>query len=374
MHWAAETSTRARPLAHPLMGTRFGTLLECFCKHGWPDAGYWQRLLKLLATCAVRTPFHEFERRLVRKRIARQELLAPPVFIIGHPRSGTTYLHELISRDPRFGCVTLMQAAFPLSFVTSMLRPLLVALLPTHRPMDSIPVTIGSPTEEEMAMASFGPLSSYHMFFFPKHARRIYRESVHFDGVSPERLARWWTDYDYFLRKVQGTQPTRRMLLKNPANTARVAALRRRYPGAKFIHIHRHPERVYVSALFLHRKLQEAWALQDWRVEELPEMVLQNYVDLMNAADEQTRDMPRDELAEVAFESLDSDPLGTLERIYQQLGLPGFDAAAVHFRDHVEKSRGFKKNELSLSPREQANVRRALASTYQKYGYTDAYR
>src|SRR3954469_16642118 len=115
MHWAAETSNRPRPIPHPLLATRLGTLLACFREHGWPDARYSLQLLKLLATCAARTPFHELERRRVRKRVAAQELAAPPVFVIGHGRSGTTHLHELLSRDPQFGCVTLMQAAFPLS-------------------------------------------------------------------------------------------------------------------------------------------------------------------------------------------------------------------------------------------------------------------
>ena len=213
LHWASGTTCGRRLIPHPLLATRLATLLECFREYGWPDArcGYWVRTLSLLSVCAVRTPLHHLERWCVRERVDAQPLAAPPVFIIGHWRSGTTHLHQLLSEDPQFGFVTLMEAAFPLDFLTSIGERLLAALIPPRRPMDAVPVTVRSPWEEEMAMACFGSLSFFHTFFFPRHLRRIYREAVHFDGIAPARVESWWNDYTYFLRKVQREKPGRRL-------------------------------------------------------------------------------------------------------------------------------------------------------------------
>ena len=35
-------------------------------------------------------------------KVRAQELNDEPVFVLGHPRTGTTHLHNLLSKDPRF--------------------------------------------------------------------------------------------------------------------------------------------------------------------------------------------------------------------------------------------------------------------------------
>lgn len=359
------------PVPHPLLATRLGTLLDCFREYGAPDSRFrfWLRAFNLFWVCAVRTPLHDLEQWRMRKRVEAQAFIAPPVFILGHWRSGTTHVHQLLSQDPQFGVVTLLQAAFPLDFMTTVAAPAFDALLPAQRPMDAVPVTLESPWEEEMAMASFSPLSFYHAFFFPRQGRRIYRESVHFDGIAARRVEEWWRDYRYFLQKVQYGQPERRLLLKNPANSARVTALRTHFPGAKFIHIHRHPEEVYASTLLLHRKLQEIWALQEDDPFSLRDTVLKNYADLMTACIEQTSGLPARELIEVRMTDLESNPLATLESIYRQLELPGFDAASARFTAYLEQIGIYRKNRLSLSDAERSALRPALSHVFERFGY-----
>lgn len=361
-----------RPIPHPLLSARISHVLDSFREYGWPDARarYWLRTLSLLCVCPIRTPLHHLETWRVRDRVEAQQLAGPPVFIIGHWRSGTTHLQQLLSQDPQFGVVTLLQAAFPLDFLTTVAGPMVAALIPPNRTVDAVPLSIDSPWEEEMAMACFGRLSFFHAFFFPRQGRRIYRESVHFDGVGSDQVEAWWRDYDYFLKKVQYAQPGRRLLLKNPANTARVAALRVRFPGAKFIHIHRHPDNVHASTFLLHRTLQAGWALQDDDVGRLRTTVLENHSDLMAACFTETRGMQQDELIEVALADLETEPLGTLERIYEQLELSGFDAASGCFRAYLEQLDGFKKNDLSLNARERETVRVALGHVFERWSYS----
>jgi len=361
--------THARAVPHPLLSTTLGNLLACFREYGWPDPRFALRTAGLLGLCAARTPLHHLERVRVRRRVEAQSFVAPPFFIIGHWRSGTTHLHQLLSQDPQFAFVTLMQAAFPLDFLTSIAAPIFAALLPRTRIVDAIPISIDSPWEEEMAMASFGTISFFHAFFFLRHARRIYRRAVHFDGVTPGDISAWWRAYRYFLTKVQCANPTRCLLLKNPANSARVAALRQHFPGAKFIHIHRHPDDVYASTLLLHRKACAAWALQDAEDAELPQIVLSNYADLMRACFAQSSDVPPNDLTEIRMSDLEANPLATLESVYRQLQLPNFDAARTRFAAYLDKLGTFPKNRHTLSSDERALTRAQLSHVFARWNY-----
>jgi len=58
-----------------------------------------------------------------RKKIANTKLTGPPVFIIGHWRSGTTLMHELISLDQRFNFPSNFDAFIPTHFLVSRTCP-----------------------------------------------------------------------------------------------------------------------------------------------------------------------------------------------------------------------------------------------------------
>ena len=72
------------------------------------------------------------------RRIARVTL-APPVFIIGHWRSGTTFLHELLTRDPTLTAPTTYECFSPRHFhLSAWLFTRFDYLIPGTRPMDDM--------------------------------------------------------------------------------------------------------------------------------------------------------------------------------------------------------------------------------------------
>ena len=75
----------------------------------------------------------------------------PPVFVIGHWRSGTTHLHYLLSQDEQFSYLEAFQAFFfRVAFISkSFMRPILNYFMPNTRPQDNIKIDPGAPTEEE---------------------------------------------------------------------------------------------------------------------------------------------------------------------------------------------------------------------------------
>src|SRR2546427_338717 len=51
------------------------------------------------------------------KRIRKTKIIHDPLFIIGHWRSGTTWLHELLTLDPRHNYPTTYECFFPTHFL-----------------------------------------------------------------------------------------------------------------------------------------------------------------------------------------------------------------------------------------------------------------
>ena len=91
------------------------------------------RVVMIFLLCLIRQPFMIYESRRFQTGIAKQVITPWPVFIIGHWRSGTTYLQNLLSEDRQFGRVSLLQAAMPHEFLTlpAIARDILNRILPT---------------------------------------------------------------------------------------------------------------------------------------------------------------------------------------------------------------------------------------------------
>jgi len=79
---------------------------------------YLPRAIFVSFVTLLTAPFTVYEKLRYRNKIKQTEITKPPVFIIGHWRSGTTYLHTLLSKDQNFTYVTNMQAFMPSIFIS----------------------------------------------------------------------------------------------------------------------------------------------------------------------------------------------------------------------------------------------------------------
>jgi len=108
----------------------------------------------LATTVSIQTAFNSVLAALTRWRYRRQvaqtALVGPPVFIVGHWRSGTTYLHELLSCDERFATPTTFQcfAANHFLLTEAWLPKLVWFLMPSRRPMDNVRTAWDSPQDD----------------------------------------------------------------------------------------------------------------------------------------------------------------------------------------------------------------------------------
>jgi hypothetical protein len=329
------------------------------------------RLLPLVATSLAVAPLCWWEKVRFGRQIEHVRLAHPPVFIIGHWRSGTTHLHNLMSRDNSFGWLSMYQALVPgCSRVGgSWLKKLLARVVPAERPMDNMAWPMDAPQEDEIALGKMTPYSFYGWFMFPQRAAAMLDRFVLLNGAAPEMVDEFARAYRRLLQIATLAAGGRQLLLKNPVNTARVRLLLELFPGAKFIHIYRSPYDVYVSTVNLYQQMLDALALQEVAPGFEREAALMIYDKVMRRFIEERALIPPGNLAEVSYEALERDPEGELRRIYETLGLPGYEAAAPAFRAYLASQRGYRKNRFALPDDERRQVEERWGFAFDEFGY-----
>src|SRR5258706_15240132 len=85
---------------------------------------------------------------------ARVELGAPPIFIIGHWRSGTTLLHEMLCLDKRHAWPSTYACMNPSHFLITerAAQSSGAGQASVKRPMDNMTISLASPQEDEFAL------------------------------------------------------------------------------------------------------------------------------------------------------------------------------------------------------------------------------
>jgi hypothetical protein len=299
------------------------------------------------------------------RTIRETDLIAPPVFIVGHWRSGTTLLHELLTLSDRVAFATTLDAVTPQHLLVSktVLGPLVNLLLPRKRPMDNMSFAGISPQEDDFALLSLGAPTPYRQIAFPNE-----REMDAF-ALDPELLTaneqnRLRDALRYFYQ-VLTVRYKRQLVLKSPPHTARLAYLDRWFPGAKFIHISRHPAALVSSTLHLWNSLDDTQGFQlpKYSDEDLREYIHRCSNEMYKAYFRNRPQISSDRLIEVQFERLVSDPLTTMQQILERLDWPDTDRQIAQIKAYFEKRRGY--NPVNHSPDSEVNS--AVDRRWQEY-------
>jgi len=305
---------------------------------------------------------------LIKKRSIKED--DAPVFIIGHWRSGTTFLHYLMAKDTYFGYLSLYQAFTPNiatiggRFFKSLLRP----LVPGKRPQDNIEVDIDLPAEEENAISTYSFASASHSFWFP-HNEEYYNKYSLFENVSDAEAAQWEKSYKWLMSKVAIAFPNKKPLIKNPHNSGRIAQLLKLYPNAKFIHIYRNPLKVLPSTYLMYDKVVRTQFLQDYTEEQLHNKIFYYYKSSMTKLFKEIKLIPKENLYELRFEDFEVNPLSELEAIYKQFGFTHFESVLPILSSYVNSKKSYQKNNHKSSPIDQQRIIDECSFAFKKMGY-----
>ena len=322
-------------------------------------------------------PFRWLQSILTASRLKRVSFKEnPPVFVIGHWRSGTTHLHYLLSQDKRFVYLDSFQAFFfKVAFVSKgIMRPLLAKLMPSTRLQDNVKIDAQSPQEEEHPLTNLTEKSGMQTFFFPKN-RSYFDKYNLFEGTTEKEIKDWKKVYLKMLKQISLFQGKKKqLLLKNPHNTGRVKILLQLFPNAKFIFIHRNPYEVYSSTKYLYQKAVQTQFLQEFSEKEIEERIIYCYEKSMQKYLDDRHLISEDSLYEISFNELETQPIKSLEKIYFKLNISDFNKNKTHFQTYLETVKSYKKNQLADIPSEvidQINSRWKFAFKHWKYELVD---
>ncbi len=319
-------------------------------------------------------PFNEalwlLQKILYGRKLARTELPQAPVFILGHWRSGTTLLHELLAMDSRLGSPSTYQCFAPHHFLVSewFFRTFGSWLLPSKRPMDNMQAGWRRPQEDEFALMNLGAPSPYRRIAFPNHPAPDMKY-LDWQGVSDEEQSRWVEYLQKFIVAVT-YRTERRLVLKSPTHTGRVGILSKTFPGAKFIHITRDPRSLFPSTCRLWQGLDQGQALQKSSGEGLEDYVIECMQRMYAGFHRDVDSLADDHIIHIRYEDLVRDPVKKLEQIYDTLELENFDAVRPALQEWAESQhREYQTNQHELSPETEARIKSEWDDYFRRYDY-----
>jgi hypothetical protein len=296
--------------------------------------------------------------------------IRPPLFVLGHWRSGTTLLHDLLTLDNRFGFPNLYQAMRPHTFLsTERFGARLLRLLTTkQRPQDNMRIDPASAWEDEFVMCACGFRTPYLTWVFPCRANH-YDQFLTFGDLPPKEMEQWRATLQWFLKKLT-LKYDKPLILKSPTHTSRIKILLETFPHAKFVHIHRNPFAVFRSSIHMYSKVLPTCRLQRTDQLDWVQRVLRQYEEMYDAFFAQRDLIPVRHFHEVCFEDLEKDPLGQMKLLYESLELPDFGSVEPGLCRYMESLASYRKNVFSeLKPEIRQRVASQWQRSFDEWGY-----
>lgn len=329
-----------------LTGSSLANLLYLLSAHK-VEKSHWSKLPALIFWSTLLSPLYWLE-GLLFASTTKSAIHPEPIFIIGHWRSGTTYLHYLLANDNQFGYCSNADAFMPGALFTCrwLTRKILSLRLPKTRPMDNVNLHVDAPQEEEFALMLLTPFSVYHAFVFPRSFREQFLTSL-MPRRDDNSVNGWSHHYNQFIKKISRRYGGKRLLLKNPANTGRILLLTRMFPNAKFIYLHREPAEVKQSTLRMFKAMTQINTLQNFQESVLAEEIEMVHQKLLDEYEINRHYIVPDNLVEIDYKDLVENPLMTIKRVYDTLKLSGFESSQPYFERFIEEQKNYKPHEYS---------------------------
>ena len=181
----------------PLSGTSFHNWMKILIENRFNiDWSYIPKALYVTSLILAFTPFRYLEKRQYDDQINKVEKIQP-IFVLGHFRSGTTFLHYLLGQDPELAYVSTYETMTPNLIIRNekFFRNIVKNHLPSKRPMDDLEMHANLPYEEEYAIANISPYSFYHGWYFPHNWKSYFDKYATFETATNKTIEQWKTGF-----------------------------------------------------------------------------------------------------------------------------------------------------------------------------------
>ena len=275
----------------------------------------------------------------------------PPIVIIGHWRSGTTLLHHLLLAHQDFFSPNFYQTMNPHTFLNceKIMAPLWRRAMTRTRLIDSMPLELEYPQEEEFALALLSRQSPYLSYSFPNSWDR-YDRYLTFESCTNEEVDKWRSSYDYFLKKLVLIHGGGVALLKSPASTGRLPIFRHVNDKAKFIHISRHPFAVFASTRHMLETAIPFMQLQRFHLRRLDDLVISRYRAMYSSYFRERPEFSPNQLCEIRYEDLIASPVETVKNVFAALEVPVHEDLEERIIAYLRSIEGYRPQEYPLLP------------------------
>ncbi|HEY7154605.1 MAG TPA: sulfotransferase [Gemmataceae bacterium] len=369
---ASSTSSRSREwMPHIWEGCDFFAWLRLILRNQLRiSPAHWYVAFIVTFVSLLHTLLRWLQEAWYASRLDRVPIRHAPLFIIGHWRTGTTLLHELLILDEQHTYPNTYQCLEPNHFLLTerLFKRWLRFLLPSHRPMDNMPTGWERPQEDEFALCMMGQPSPYLTIAFPNHTPQD-QDALDLDALPPRIRQGWKNAFLRFLRHLAFKDP-RRLVLKSPTHTCRIPALLELFPDARFVHIIRDPYVVFPSTINLWKSLYTTHGLQRPTFAGLEEYVFGTFTHLYARLEQNKHLLAGNRFHEVRYEDLLADPVGQMRLLYERLELEGFERFLPRLKTYLDANSGYKTNRYpELSPELRAEIARRWGHVIQRYGY-----
>jgi omega-hydroxy-beta-dihydromenaquinone-9 sulfotransferase len=336
-------------------------------RHFYPPR--YLKLIVMLMICVVLQRSITKEEKLYGEKIHDIEIQDDPVFIIGHWRSGTTYLHYLMSLDSEnFAYPTNHQCFWPTVFLTfneaSWLYKLLDKLMGTRtRAIDNMEFAITSPQEEEWMYLPFGGFSyALERLIFPRTGVSDFNEIIRLsrDENTKEVTLKIFKKLTFAYHK--------RILSKSPGHFSRLPVLKELFPKSRFLFIVRNPYDVVLSMIHAKKILGNMLSLQKSLQDDVSS-ITKFFVFYSNVIKDGMSLFEDHEYSLVRYEDLVKEPLKNIKAIYNTLELKYTDTYHEALRVYVESMKGYERNRFEMTSEVKALIYGESHQIFDRYGY-----
>lgn len=250
------------------------------------------------------------------------EPVSAPITVMGHGRSGTTYLHNLLHQDPALRALTVWEADAPVPpptpdtyaddpriEQTTMNLQAMYKMAPNLAAVSHHEAT-GATECLQLLELDFRSMGYVVMFSVPSYTRWL-------EGADVTPAYAW---HRRALQVLQSLMPESRWALKSPAHLSGLDGLVRTYPDALLVATHRDPVKMVASmaSLFVHLR-----AVRSDRVDlnECGRHAFHSTLDMQNRFDAFLDAKGEDSVVHIPYQQLIDEPIRAIEHIYSSARL-----------------------------------------------------
>ncbi|MBM3405688.1 MAG: sulfotransferase [Bacteroidetes bacterium] len=331
---------------------------------------YLPRFLFILQNAIWASLFYQIEKKKYPSSVYNTIPVRSPIFIIGHWRTGSTYLHQLLNLDANLTTPTLFQVALPDSFLVSYryYKPIMNRLIRGHRPMDDVTIGMNEPQEDEYALLRSSPYSPLERLVFPEKEAFFLQPETSFLPTTETDLDQWKKSIQSLFQRIT-LLTGKRIVTKNPLHSMRIPVLKEMFPDALFIHIYRNPYDVVASTRHLWQIVATQNRLHTGLIEPSIHDLTTIYRLMMHEIDIQWNANGGKNFFSIRFEDLEKDPVSSMKLLYSQCEMDFHEELERKIKQFQSENQGFSKNVFTLTAEERMVISQSLEEYFIRYGY-----